>query len=275
MNIIFFGKKSFTAQYLVNEIKKNNKVFFYSRKKIREKNHFVFDLLKKKPLHQNIHGLKNSYIFIFSSFVPFNESTSKWNSCKSANIYGIVNLLKQIKPPVKKIILASSCSVYGQNIKKIEEKYFLNPQNNYSLSKFEQENILRIYCYQNRIDFLCYRIGYVFGNNMNKKRLLVRLLNSQRKNKKVKLYNKNLNLNLIHTKDISKLILSTYKNASGIYNLTNKNFISLKDFNTSLYENLNYKNSKKNFISSKLYKDFPKLKNLNFKESINLFKNGN
>ena len=269
------AKKSFSAQHLVNEIKENNKVFFYSRKKVRKKNHFTFDLSKKKPLPKSLYKLKDSYVFIFSSFVPINESNSKWEDCKSVNIYGIINLLKQIKSPVKKIILASSCSVYGQNLNKIDENSFLNPQNNYSLSKFEQENILRIYSYQNGIDFLCYRIGYVFGSMMNKKRLLVRLLDSERKNKKIQLYNKNLNLNLIHTKDISKIILKTFRKARGVYNLTNKNYTSIKDFYFSLFKSDYYKSNKKNSINSKLYKDFPKLKNLNFKESINLFKNGN
>ena len=90
---------------------------------------------------------------------------------------------------------------------------FLKPKNNYALSKFEQENLIRIYCQTNKIKFVSYRLGYVFGSNMYKRRLVSRLLDNFKKKKKIKLYNQSLNLNLIHSKDVSEIIIKTYKRA--------------------------------------------------------------
>ena len=84
------------------------------------------------------------------------------------------------------------------------------------------KNLIRIYCQTNKIKFVSYRLGYVFGSNMYKRRLVSRLLDNFKKKKKIKLYNQSLNLNLIHSKDVSEIIIKTYKRAEGIYNLVNK-----------------------------------------------------
>ena len=164
-------------------------------------------------------------MFLFSSYVPLNEKKSKWKLCYKINILGYLNLLESFNFKVKKIIHTSSCAIYGEtnHKKKFLEKDLVYPDTSYSLSKFIQENVLRIYCEQKKIKFLSYRIGYVIGDKMNKKRLVIKLLNNLRKNKNFLIYNKNKNLNLIHTKEISKVILNTFKKAEGIYNLTRKN----------------------------------------------------
>ena len=50
------------------------------------------------------------------------------------------------------------------------------------------------------IDFLCYRLGYVFGAGMNNNRLVKKIVKSIKKGDKINLFNLNLNLNLIHSK---------------------------------------------------------------------------
>ena len=125
----------------------------------------------------------------------------------------------------------------------------------------------------NNIKFLSYRIGYVIGDNINKKRLVYRILKNTRNKKKINLFNKNLNLNLIHTKEISNLIMDTYQTAEGIYNLTVQKKISLKNFYVSLKKKIFLK--EKNPISSKIYKDFKNIKKINYNKTIEYFKNGN
>ena len=273
MNILFFGKNSFSAQYLIKDlIKDKNKLYFFSRKSSTLKNNYIFELTKKIKLSKKIKKLKRPYIFIFSSYVPLFENNSDWEKCKNINIFGIIELLKNLKKP-KKIILASSCSLYGDINKKTTELSFLRPQNHYALSKFEQESLIRIFCQINNIKFVSYRLGYVFGDNMYKKRLVIRLLNSFRRKKKIRLFNKNLNLNLIHSKDVSDIIIKTFKKAEGTYNLVNKKKISISNFKKSLENKINLKEN--NLISSKIFRDFKHIKNLDFNKSINLFKDGN
>ena len=273
MNILFFGKNSFSAQYLIKDlINDNNKLFFFSRKPSTLKNNYIFEFTKRTELPKEIKNLKNPYIFIFSSYVPLFENNSDWEKCKNINLFGIIKLLKKLKKP-KKIILASSCSLYGDITKKTDELSFLKPQNNYALSKFEQESLIRIFCQINNIKFVSYRLGYVFGSNMHKKRLVIRLLKNSRGEKKIKLFNKNLNLNLIHSKDISDIIIKTYKKAEGIYNLVNKKKTNISNFEKSLKSKIKLKQN--NLITSKIFSEFKHIKNLNFNKSIDLFKDGN
>ena len=186
MNIFFFGHSSFAAQDLVKRFINNKKTFFFGRKNKNIKNFCYFDL--NKPNMTNFEKFrirKIDYIFFFTSFVPLNEKKSKWDECKKANIVGLIKLLNNIKIPIKKIIFISSCSVYGDDRTKIyKEDVPLYPKTNYSLSKFAQEQIFRIYCYSKNIKFLCFRLGYVFGKNMNNKRLIKKIIDKfkQKKN---------------------------------------------------------------------------------------------
>ncbi len=277
MNIFFFGNTSFAAQNLSNELALKNNVYFFNRRR-NIKNSFYFNLKKKKhKVFKNIKIKKIDYLFYFSSYVPLNEKKSDWKKCKNINIFGLVNLLENIKIPIKKIILASSCSVYEYGEEKIfREENILKPNNFYAISKFMQEKILQVYCNKKNIDFLCYRLGYVFGKGMNKNRLVKKIVKSIKKNDKVNLFNLNLNLNLIHTEDISYIILKNFKKAKGIYNLTYPKKTTLEFFyKTVLEKRLNKSLKKNNYISNKLFKNFNYFKTQNLKEKIIRFKNEN
>ena len=202
-----------------------------------------------------------------------NEKKSLWKKCKSTNIYGLVRLLLNLKIKVKKIVLASSCSLYGNERNLYNEKSFLKPDSNYSLSKFMQEIILKVYCHCNNIKFLSYRLGYVYGNKMNNNRLLKKMLRKYQKNKKINIYNKNLNLNLIHTKDISNLISGTFTKAEGIFNLTNRNIITLESFYKALIgKNIKIAKFKNTFSSNKFFTNFSKLKIQKLEDRVKDFK---
>lgn len=264
MNIFFFGSSSFAAQDLVNDLDIKHNTYFFSRKKNKQvkKNHFFyFDLNKKKlRLSKSIKLKKIDYLFFFSSYVPIKEEESSWKQCKNTNVHGLINLLMNLKLPIKKIIFASSCSLYGHNKKINIEDSFLKPSSGYSLSKYMQENILRIYSQNNNISFLSYRLGYVYGKKMKKQRLVKKFLLNYKK-KKFKVYNKNLNLNLIHTKDISNLIVKTFEKAEGVFNLTSPVKTTIEYFyNTLLGKKNKIINKKNNYSSRKFFKKFPKLK---------------
>lgn len=280
MNIFFFGNTSFAAQYLSKDLNnKRNKIFFFSRKKKKNKKKNIhFDLRNKNHKLPKVDFIKNiDYIFYFSSYVPVIENNSDYKMCMNTNVIGLINLLKKNKFKVKKIILASSCSIYGEDReKKYNENTYLKPTNWYSISKFLQEKILQIYCGQNKIKFLSYRIGYVFGDRMSGDRLVKKIYINYKEKKKFKLFNKNLNLNLIHTKDISNIIKKTFKKSEGIYNLTYPFKTLLGDFNKILKsKKTNYKKYKNNYSSKKLEDNCIYLKKIDLNKSIQIFKNEN
>ena len=274
MNIFFFGGTSLAAQDLVASLKKNNKVYIFSRKKKLKKNFYYFDLNKKNNFKfKNLKKNDENYLFFFSSFVPLQEKKSTWNKCYKTNILGLIELLKKNRFKIKKIILASSCSVYGVQKGILTENVFLKPDSFYAISKLAQENILRIFCERNKIKFLCFRLGYVYGKNISKKRIVKKIVSNHKK-KEFKIYNKNLNLNLIHTQDIKNFILKAFKGYEGTFNLTNKYETRLIDFyNIVLNKKLNQKLKKNNFSSNKLTKTFPSIKFFPLSSGINELKN--
>ena len=77
---------------------------------------------------------------------------------------------------------------------------------------------------------------------------------------------------MIHSKDISDIIIKTYKKAEGIYNLVNKK-TNISNFEKSLKSKIKLKQN--NLITSKIFSEFKHIKNLNFNKSIDLFKDGN
>lgn len=282
MNVFFFGGSSFAAQYLSKELnkekQKNFNIYFFSRKKNKHSNTYFFDLKNKKhKCFKKIHVKKVDYLFFFSSFVPLDETKADWTKCNSINVTGLISLINDLKIPIKKIILASSASLYGKNINiNYNEQSFLKPENAYSMSKFLQEKILHIYCNNKNIDFLSYRLGYVFGDKMSNQRLVKKIYLKYKKNEKVKLYNKNLNLNLIHTKDISLIIKKTFISSKGIYNLNYLHKITLLEFyNFLIKKKQNFIKIKNNFSSKKIFRIFSENNKIDPVKSIQHFKNEN
>ena len=123
-------------------------------------------------------------------------------------------------------------SVYGNDIDKCNnEKRRLNPETGYAMTKYAQENIFNIYSRVNNIKFLCLRFGYIYSKNINSKRFIKKIIKKISKNNDLKIINGNkINLNLIHTKDISIIIQKIMKDKQGFYNLSSNQFISINSF---------------------------------------------
>jgi len=111
---------------------------------------------------------------------------------------------------------------------------------------------------------------------MKNEKLVKRIWSKIKKKKKVYIYNKNKNLNLIHTKDISHMILGTFRKAEGIFNLTYPKKTTLQRFYSIIRNNKSSKNnSNNNYSSKKFFYYFKKIKILKFEEAIEKFKNAN
>ena len=112
---------------------------------------------------------------------------------------------------------------------------------------------------------------------MNNERLVKKIWINLKKKNKINLFNKNKDLNLIHTKDISRLILGSFKKSEGVLNLIAPYKTTLKLY--YYYLRKKEKNSKfilKNYFKKfKYYENFKKIKIYNFKDAVNKFKNEN
>lgn len=279
--ILFFGATSFAADELVNILKKKYEIINLSRTKKEGLKNINFNLKKINNSINKINKFKNvEYLIYFSSFVPFKEKSSNLNECFSANVYSVIELLTKLKTKPKKIVLASSSSIYGNSGTIVNEKSFLQLENNYSISKYLQENIFRIYCRDKNIKFLSLRLGYVYNENLNKKRIINVIINKIKNKKKFKVYNQEkLKFNLIHSKDIAYLTDKILVSGQGIFNLVNNENLSLKkmirlisqNLNKKIkYSNQNIKSFKRNNIisSSKLLKKFKIRAKIKFNEGL-------
>jgi nucleoside-diphosphate-sugar epimerase len=288
MNIVFFGGSSYVSRSLIDKLAKKYKIINCSRTKKKNCKNIFIDFENKKTF-KNLRKIKFKQIdliFFFSSYVPMKEKNSTWNKCSINNIYSVINILNEINISIKKIIHSSTTSIYGsQNLQQLKESDFLTPDTNYALTKYAQENIIRIFCNFHQIKFLSFRIGYAYDEYINKNRLVYKLIYQLINSKKVKIKNeKKLNLNLIHTKDISKIISTTMYKNEGIYNLCSVKFFSINDLINSIINTFNLKNCKiiteKNSLHkktnsysmkklSKIY-DLKKISNVN--ENLTKFK---
>lgn len=124
----------------------------------------------------------------------------------------------------KKIIFISTCSVYGQHDKILDESSEVNPLSVYAKTKLEAESYLK------NKDAIIFRLGTLFGLGDNFSRirldLVVNLLTVKAcTQKKISIYGGNQFRPLLHVKDaaitIAKNIFSKH---TGIFNLSYKNF---------------------------------------------------
>ena len=269
MSILFFGHSSFAAKSLKNFYKKNRGVIYFSRKK--NKKNFLFDLRKKNNFINKKQIKNTKTILFFSSFVPIQENIPNWKLITKINVDGVINFLKNLKFKPKKIILISSCAVYGIERKNLLVTDWLKPLTPYAISKLAQENIFRVYCKINNIKLLILRLGYVYGDQMPDFRLLKRFKIALEAKKKINIYNKSLNLNLIHTEDIKNVILKSLNRNEGLFNIVHKKKITIENFIDALVKKKepNIKKLKRNqFYSNNFGKSFPNFKFVKITDAV-------
>jgi UDP-glucuronate 4-epimerase len=183
MNVLITGVAGFigfsSADYL---LKKKIKVLgidnldnYYSiklKKKrlqiLRENKLFKFkkiDILDYKKLVVFFKKNKIDAIIHLAGQAGVRYSLINPNKYLDANIGGFLNIIKASSNfKVKKIIYASSSSVYGESKKfPLKESHILNPKNIYGMSKKINEEIADSYRSKNKIDFIGLRFFTVYG----------------------------------------------------------------------------------------------------------------
>ncbi|WP_344823318.1 GDP-mannose 4,6-dehydratase [Chryseobacterium ginsenosidimutans] len=147
--VLITGINGFTGRYLSNHFASQGyEVFGIVNNKTSEKNIFSCNLLEKEKLSQIITELQPNIVIHLAaiSFVGHPNIEDFY----SVNIIGTQNLLEALKnhgkESIKKIILASSATVYGnQENYELSETMCPNPNNHYGISKFGMEQVAKNY----------------------------------------------------------------------------------------------------------------------------------
>ncbi|MFA6185427.1 MAG: NAD-dependent epimerase/dehydratase family protein [Candidatus Shapirobacteria bacterium] len=93
------------------------------------------------------------------------------------NIMGYLDVLtfaKDIK--VKKVLFASTSSIYGNNPTPLTEDQFVLPPNFYSVSKHTRESISRVYSKVYDLEIIAFRFMSVYGLNEGHKKVFANVL---------------------------------------------------------------------------------------------------
>ncbi len=152
-----------------------------------------------------------------------------------SNIQGFFNICNLAKKyNIKKILYASSSSVYGDNKNlPVKEHYPTNPLNYYAISKENNEKTAKFFSEISSTKFIGLRFFSIYGEFGRPDMLIYKLLNCYEKNK-IFFLNNNGN----HSRDftyindviliIDKLLKKPLINKNEIFNISNTKMIKLK-----------------------------------------------
>tara|TARA_B100001540_G_C15764417_1_gene623258 strand:- start:307 stop:1266 length:960 start_codon:yes stop_codon:yes gene_type:complete len=253
MNILITGVAGFIGFSIANKLLKNKNNFVlgidnfdkyysvkYKKERIKQiinKKNFKFKYLDIRKRAHIKKILKNYYFDVVLHFaaqagVRYSlKNPQKYIDVNKVGFENLLNELIKIKP--KKIIYASSSSVYG-NSKKLpsNEKHKLNPNNIYAKTKIENENLAKEYKKKFKLNICGLRFFTVYGEWGRPDMFLFKLLKAYKKNNFFDLNNfGNHSRDFTYIGDVNlileKLIELKYFNFD-IANICNSNPVNIK-----------------------------------------------
>ena len=149
------------------------------------------------------------------------------------NFFSVFNLLNKLQSIPKKIIFASSVSVYKQD-GVICEDTPLSSSDPYALSKIVCEEMLKDYCKRNGTSLLIARLGNLYGPGEDKyNKLIGGFLRSVFKNNAITLFTKGEELrNLFYVGDVCKFLKNAITHDYGkqlVLNCCSKHHYTIKE----------------------------------------------
>lgn len=111
------------------------------------------------------------YIFHMAALISVPESMTKIAECIELNVNGLLNVLEEASAAgVKKLVLASSAALYGDNptVPKVETMY-PEPKSPYAITKLDGEYYLNMFRSEGKINTAAIRFFNVFGPRQDPK----------------------------------------------------------------------------------------------------------
>lgn len=126
------------------------------------------------------------------------------------NVMSLQNAIEAMrKTDVKKIIFASSASVYGTHSEKpLSETDPVNPQNIYGYHKFIAEQTLKSYCASYGINYVIFRLFNVYGGNPYTRKDVISIFIRRALNREpITVKGPNKFRDFIHVEDVAQVFL--------------------------------------------------------------------
>ena len=240
MKILISGANGFIGKNLLKALDQpGNSIFAFvrNRSKIRpeqiSKNVIFFeaDLAKTSSYIREVRDFNPEIVFHLAwDGIP---DLGLRNSIKSLNMSKF--FLKTIisETNCSKIIITGSCLEYGLKEGLLNEENPLQPTTFYGLAKISVLSMLKFFKHEFNLDFLWFRIFYVYGDNQNQRSLYPSLIRAIQNGESVfKMSHGNQMRDFIHINDVIKYFLYPLSNInmSGVFNISSGRSIKVKDF---------------------------------------------
>ncbi len=253
MNILITGSAGFIGFHLAKKILNSTKhnvigvdninnyysiKLKYQRLRILKKNKkFIFkkiNIENKKNLDSFLKNKKIDIIYHLAAQAGVRYSLVNPESYLKSNITGFFNILEFAKNNnIKKMIYASSSSVYGDQPKfPIKENFNTNQKNLYAVTKYFNEKLAQLYFENFKLNLLGLRFFTVYGEWGRPDMLYFKYLNALKNNETITLYNKgNHYRDFTYIADVIEMMLK-------IKNFNNKHYTN-KIFNICSGKSIN------------------------------------
>lgn len=148
-SVLITGINGFTGKYLMKYLSEKNYLVYgiSNQVDLEEQNVFQCDITNKEDLAAVLKKIRPNYI-IHLAAISFVQHTDVENFYK-VNVIGTQNLLAasiEVKDSIKKILVASSATVYGnQSSDVLNENMCPNPVNHYGISKLSMEFVAKTF----------------------------------------------------------------------------------------------------------------------------------
>jgi UDP-glucose 4-epimerase len=246
MKILVTGGNGFIGKYLVkNLLERGNIVtifddFSNSKNLDLLKNEYKKILIIKGDITNNQqveNAIEDNEIVIhLAAKISVDESIKNPKETFRINVEGTKNILNACKKfNVKKLIAASSASVYGEGIQgiKMKENSKINPISPYGESKYKMEKEIIKFSLEHGLEYVILRFFNIFGFGQSAEYsgVITKFLEKIREEKSLEIFGDGMQTrDFVSVHDVVNSIDNAMSNGkNGVYNIASGNFVTIKE----------------------------------------------
>ena len=195
------------------------------------------DIRDEKLLNDILHNVE--VIFHMAAIPSVSQSIANPYETHDVNVNGTLSVLNAaVKNNVQKVILSSSCAIYGESkTLPLSESCNVDPQSPYALSKYINEHYCKLYNILYKIETICLRYFNVYGPrqdiNSEYSAVIPLFINAVLNNKKPIIYGDGKQTrDFIFVEDVVRantIVMNTSQGIGEIYNVGTQVETSLMD----------------------------------------------
>ncbi|HSR46349.1 MAG TPA: SDR family oxidoreductase [Anaerolineales bacterium] len=122
----------------------------------------VVDLSEAAQVRATVSGIDT--VFHLAAMISVPASMQEPAAAYQANVLGSLNVLEAARREgVRRVVLSSSCAVYGDSAETVSETSPTRPLSPYAASKLAMEDLARLYCNAFALETVCLRYFNVYG----------------------------------------------------------------------------------------------------------------